>query len=100
MAFSQWIDRMPEGVQNGLLKPLSEHSDDAGGTLADSAASQGAKVGDLKNFHSLVPHAQTLRQAIFELTADEVVRGGQVTRARDSEEQFRLLCEAIIARTV
>jgi hypothetical protein len=82
MAFSQWIDRMLEGVQNGLLKPLSEHSDDAGGTLADPAASQGAKVGDFNNFHSLVPHAQTLRQAIFELTADEVVRGGQVTRAR------------------
>lgn len=58
------------------------------------------KVGDLKNFHSLVPHAQTLRQAIFELTADDAVRGGQVTRARQSEEQFRELCDNIVARAV
>lgn len=85
MAFSRWIDKMPEEIEAGLLKPPSSHSDDAGGTLADPAATQGAKVGDLKNFHSLVPHAQTLTQAIFELTADEVVRGGQVTRARSPD---------------
>jgi cellulose biosynthesis protein BcsQ len=100
MAFSRWIDKMPEEIEAGLLRPLSGHSDGAGGTLADPAASQGAKVGDLKNFHSLVPHAQTLRQAIFELTADEVVRGGQVTRARASEKQFQLLCENIVTRAV
>jgi hypothetical protein len=28
---------------------------------------------------TLSPQAQTLRRAIFELTADEVVRGNQVT---------------------
>ena len=56
-------------------------------------------LGNLKNFHSLVPHAQTLRRAIFELEADDVIRGGQLTRARQSEEQFRELCENILART-
>jgi chromosome partitioning protein len=99
-AFSRWIDQMPQMITEGLLGPLSHHEDGRGGTLADPAASSGAKVGDLKNFHSLVPHAQTLRRAIFELTADEVVRGGQVTRAKASEEQFRALCENVIARAV
>lgn len=99
-AFSSWIARMPEGIKDGLLAPLERTDDGRGGTLADPAATHGAKVGDLKNFHSLVPHAQTLRKAIFELTADEVVRGGQVTRARKSEEQFRELCDAIINRAV
>ncbi|TWE27397.1 ParA family protein [Prauserella muralis] len=99
-AFSRWIDQMPERIAQGLLEPLSVHDDGRGGSLADPAASSGAKVGDLKNFHSLVPHAQTLRKAIFELAADEVVRGGQVTRAKASEEQFKALCENVIARAV
>jgi cellulose biosynthesis protein BcsQ len=99
MAFSTWIDKMPDAIRRGLLDPMSELSDGQGGTLAEPAAADDAKVGDLKNFHSLVPHAQTLRKAIFELEADEVIRGGQLTRARDSEDQFRDLCEEIIRRT-
>lgn len=99
-AFSRWIEQMPQEIDRGLLQPLAQHDDGRGSTLADPARDSGPKVGDLKNFHSLVPHAQTLRQAIFELTADDVVRGGQVTRARQSEEQFRELCENIIERAV
>ncbi|MCS6557453.1 ParA family protein [Curtobacterium flaccumfaciens] len=100
MAFSRWIDQMPEQISAGLLAPLSAHSDGRGGSLADPALSQGAGIGDLKNFHSLVPHAQSLRKAIFELRADDVIRGGQITRARQSEDQFKELCENIIARAV
>lgn len=97
-AFSQWIDQMPAKIKEGLLDPLNAHLDGRGSTLAEPALSAGAKVGDLKNFHSLVPHAQTLRRAIFELVADDVVRGGQVTRARQSEQQFRELCDQILDR--
>lgn len=100
MAFSRWIDQMPENIDRGLLEPLAQHPDGHGGTLADPARTLGPSVGDLKNFHSLVPHAQSLRQAIFELRTDDVVRGAQVTRARQSEEQFRELCENIIARAI
>lgn len=100
MAFSRWIERMPEALDEGLLGPLRNHPDGRGETLADPAASQGHALAELKNFHSLVPHAQTLRQAIFELRTDDVVRGAQVTRARQSEEQFKELCERIIARAV
>jgi cellulose biosynthesis protein BcsQ len=99
MAFSNWIDQMPGAVQDGLLDLMARHGDGYGGTLAQPASDAGAKVGDLKNFHSLVPHAQSLRLAIFELTADEVVRGGQLTRVRESEAQFRDLCEEIVQRT-
>ena len=100
MAFSRWIDEMPSAMETGLFAPLSAHSDERGGTLADPAAKLGASVGDLKNFHSLVPHAQSLRKAIFELRTDEIVRGAQVTRARQSEDQFRELCENIIQRAI
>jgi cellulose biosynthesis protein BcsQ len=99
-AFSRWIDQMPAQITSGLLNPLSAHNDGRGATLADPAASLGASVGDLKNFHSLVPHAQSLRKAIFELQTDDVVRGAQVTRARQSEEQFKELSENIIARAL
>jgi cellulose biosynthesis protein BcsQ len=99
-AFKEWIEQTPEQMQAGLLDPLAVHRDGQGATLADPAMSDGALLGNLKNFHSLVPHAQTLRRAIFELEADEVIRGGQVTRARASEREFRELCERIIDRTV
>lgn len=99
-AFSRWIGQMPEEIERGLLAPMAAHDDGRGATLADPARSDGARVGDLKNFHSLVPHAQTLRQAIFELQADDVIRGGQITRARASEEQFRELCDNLIQRAV
>ena len=98
-AFSAWIERMPDAISKGLLVPLSAHSDGRGGTLAQPAATGSAQVGELKNFHSLVPRAQEMRCAIFELQADEVIRGNQLTRARESENQFRELCEEIITRT-
>lgn len=100
MAFDGWIKRMPEQVDHGLLEPLRRHEDGGGGSLADPADSEGAVIGSLKNFHSLVPHAQTLRRAIFELEADEVIRGAQVTRARESERSFKELAETIIARAL
>lgn len=46
----------------------------------------------------LVPHAQEKRRAIFELEADDVIRGSQITRARESENGFRELAENIINR--
>jgi cellulose biosynthesis protein BcsQ len=98
-AFSNWIAQMPQAIENGLLQPLKQYTDDHGSTLADPAESDGPDLGELKNYHSLVPHAQTMRRAIFELEADDVIRGNQLTRARESEEQFRGLCDNILART-
>jgi chromosome partitioning protein len=97
-AFSNWIAQIPDQFEKGLVEPLREYSDGDGGTLADPADSAGMKVGDLKNFHSLVPEAQNVRRAIFELTQNEVI-GNQLTRARDSEKEFRKLARAIIKRT-
>jgi len=99
MAFSKWIEKMPAAMATGLLQPLDAHAHPSGGTLAMPASNLGASLGDLKNYHSLVPHAQTLRKAIFELRADAVIRGGQVTRAQASEEQFRSLAEEILRRS-
>lgn len=99
-AFSRWIEQIPDALSTGLLAPLAARSDGKGKTLADPARELGPSMGDLKNFHSLVPHAQSLRQAIFELRADDVIRGGQITRAHNSEEQFRELSQNIIDRAV
>lgn len=100
-AFRHWIDQMPVAFHDGLLMPLANFLDGAGtdATLADPALAQGADLGDLKNYHSLVPYAQTMRRAIFELEVDEVIFGDQHTRALDSEEQFRALCDNILSRT-
>jgi hypothetical protein len=57
------------------VSPLRSYPDGAGRTLADPADANGPLIGELKNFHSLAPHAQEMRQAIFELQQDEVIRG-------------------------
>ena len=57
------------------------------------------RFGSLKNYHSLVPHAQSLRQAIFEMEQDEVILANQLKRARASEQDFRALADGILART-
>ena len=98
LAFKNWIDKTPALVEAGLLSPLRGHLDGNGGNLADPADSAGAEMGSLKNYHSLVPHAQSLRQAIFEMEQDEVILANQLKRARASEEDFRALADAIIAR--
>lgn len=40
-----------------------------------------------------------MRRAIFELEVDKVIFGDQHKRALRSEEQFRALCDNILART-
>jgi cellulose biosynthesis protein BcsQ len=99
-AFKHWLLQMPQGFHDGLLAPLANFTDSTGqATLADPALGQGPEIGDLKNYHSLVPYAQTMRQAIFELQADSVIFGNQHDKAVASEEQFRALCENILTRT-
>jgi chromosome partitioning protein len=100
-AFRHWIELMPGAFHDGLMMPLSNFRDGTGtdATLADPALAHGADLGDLKNYHSLVPYAQTMRRAIFELDVDEVIFGDQHTKALASEEQFRALCDNILART-
>lgn len=100
MAFKNWIDKTPDLMESGLLSKLREHDDDAGGNLAEPSDSKGAEIGTLKNYHSLVPHAQSLRQAIFEMRQDDVIFGNQLKRARSSEDDFKSLAEAIIDRAV
>lgn len=99
LAFQNWISQTPALVEEGLLSPLREHSDGQGGTLAGPADDGSPEIGTLKNYHSLVPHAQSLRQAIFEMEQDEVILANQLKRARDSEAEFRALADQIIERT-
>lgn len=97
-AFQNWINKTPKLVEEGLLTKLREHSDGDGGTLADPADGVDVEIGSLKNYHSLVPHAQSLRQAIFEMEQDEIIIGNQLKRARASEDDFRALAEEVVAR--
>jgi cellulose biosynthesis protein BcsQ len=99
LAFQNWIRQTPALVEKGLLAPLREFDDGKGGTLADPADQNDVEMGTLKNYHSLVPHAQSLRQAIFEMEQDEIILANQLTRARASEDEFRALAEQIIKRT-
>lgn len=99
LAFQNWINKTPALMEEGLLSVLRGHDDGGGATLADPADSEGPELGSLKNYHSLVPHAQSLRQAIFEMEQDAVILANQLKRARASEDDFTALAQAIISRT-
>jgi hypothetical protein len=96
-AFQNWINQTPRLFEDGLLAVLRRHDDGQGGTLADPADGH-PEIGSLKNYHSLVPDAQSLRQAIFEMEQDEVILANQLKRARASEQDFRALADGILFR--
>ncbi|MBM4518009.1 AAA family ATPase [Rhodococcus hoagii] len=97
-SFRQWIDKIPKVVEDGLLIPLDAFSDSSGTPLSAVVRAHGSSMGVLKNYHSLVPYAQTQRKAIFELEKDSVIFGQQFDRAKATEDDFKELCEQIFMR--
>jgi chromosome partitioning protein len=85
-AFREWLTRIAEAYEDGVLTPLG-------------LASRGDEdqLGALPNFGTLVPTAQHANKAIFELTGNEA-RGAQYTRAQDSRELFERIAERIASQ--
>jgi hypothetical protein len=85
------MDRIPGAYQDGVVTPLA-----AEGVLppADSPPA----IATIPNFYSLIPIAQDVNKAVFELSGNEA-RGAQYTRAQETRETFLAIASAIDLRT-
>ncbi|WP_114253605.1 ParA family protein [Streptomyces sp. Go-475] len=88
-AYKQWIDRIPQEYENGVVGPLRK----AGVPIP----SRQPLIGEVRNLSSLIPMAQRSQSAVFELSGTEA-RGSQFTRARDTFSLFEGLATGIIGR--
>ncbi|MGE5482250.1 MAG: ParA family protein [Bacteroidota bacterium] len=71
-AFEYWKAQMPSVVASSIMDPLQPRG------LDRPARDHGAEIGEVKNFHSLVPKAQEARKPIIHLTAADGVIGDHV----------------------
>jgi chromosome partitioning protein len=88
-AYKRWTERIPEAYEDGIRKPLAGVQV----RIPDSPS----KIGEVRNLSSLIPMAQRMHSAVFELTGSEA-RGAQYTRARDTYSLFTDIAGKIVDR--
>jgi chromosome partitioning protein len=88
-AFQQWMERIPDAFEGGVILPLSE----AGIPIPHGERN----LGSLKNYGALIPTAQEVNRALFELGGRDA-RGSQFTKAQESREVFEPVARSIIKR--
>lgn len=90
-AWKYWTGRVPEQIEENIVKKLQKINDDLVIDLNDGSH----KLGDFKSYHSLAPLSQKHKKPIFELEGDEVI-GIHKTSAIKCGEDFKELAEKII----
>ena len=94
-AFKYWTDRVPQMIEDNLIKKMQEI--DAG--MVTDTNVDSCKLGDFKNYRSLIPLSQQKRKPIFELDGPEIV-GVHKNNVEECGRDFKELAEKIIKNTV
>jgi chromosome partitioning protein len=88
-AFKQWLERVPDAYEEGIIKPLA---------AAEVRIPTGeAYLGALKNFGALIPTAQEANKALFELSGREAY-GAQFKAAQESKALFASMGTSILQK--
>lgn len=66
--------------------------------VADSEAPGNSELGNIRNFHGLMPLAQRARKPVFHLTAADGALGSHYYRANEASSDFRLLARTLADR--
>lgn len=90
-AWKFWTAKVPQMVENNLIKKLQEVDDDMVIDLNDGSH----KLGDFKSYHSLAPLSQQQRKPIFELDGSDII-GVHKTSVKKCGDDFKELAEKII----
>lgn len=90
-AYQRWMDRIPGAYEDGIVVPLAAEG-------VHAPADSQPEIATIPNFYSLIPIAQDVNKAVFELTGSEA-RGAQFTRARQTRETFLTIASEIDRRT-
>lgn len=90
-AWKFWTSKVPNMVEEKLVRKLKEISEDMVIDLNDGSH----KLGDFKNYHSLAPASQRRRMPIFELDGEDAV-GVHKDSVKKCGQDFEELAKKII----
>ncbi len=85
-----WTKKVPNSIKQNITDKMSSIG------LAVDINEGSYKLGDFRNFHSLVPKAQKEKKPIFDLGPNEGVSGDHINRVKECEKQFEELSQKII----
>ncbi|WP_340076814.1 ParA family protein [Leptobacterium sp. I13] len=88
-AFEHWEQQIPNEIQTKMINVLPNN------LIIDGVTND---LPSVKNYHSLVPAAQTNNKPIFNLNPPEI-NAGHMGKVRDCRADFESLAEEIINRT-
>jgi len=91
-AWEKWEQEIPEYIEKYVVNPLIE-------VEANLAINDNLKLGDFKNYHSLIPMAQSALKPIFELRSSDGVVGRHHEYVANCYNEFKRQAEEIIKRT-
>ena len=91
-AWQKWEEEIPKFINEYVVNPLVELDKDL--SIKDNL-----KIGDFKNYHSLIPMAQSALKPIFELTTNDGVIGAHHEYVKNCFHEFEMLANEVINRT-
>lgn len=91
LAWQFWTKKVSHTIKEKLTKKLRELGDD----MVIDINTGTYKLGDFKNYHSLMPKSQENRKPVFELTSREIV-GIHIQKAKDCGNDFNKLARKIL----
>jgi chromosome partitioning protein len=93
-AWLRWEKEIPQYIKEYVYKPLVSKTD-----IEDIEGIESKfKIGQVKNYNSLIPKAQDVLKPIFELTSADGIIGDHHKYVRSCSESFEELVNNIISR--
>ena len=90
-AWQFWTKKVSNTIKEKLTKKLKE----LGADMVIDTNNGTFKLGDFKNYHSLMPKSQESKKPVFELTSREIV-GIHLQKAKDCGNDFEKLARKVI----
>ena len=91
-AWKKWEEDIPNYINNYVRMPLFELDENL-------SITEDIKLGDFKNYHSLIPMAQNALKPIFELKGNDGIIGAHHEYVNNCYTEFETLAKEIIDRT-
>lgn len=91
-AWANWGNKIPKRIEEDIVEKLSSFDSN----LILKIEKRGYHLGEMKNYHSLVPLSQTALKPIFELTGKDGVRGSHFESVKRCGEEYAEISKKVI----
>jgi cellulose biosynthesis protein BcsQ len=92
-AWQRWGQMVPNYIQSYVVTPLQHIQQDNKPLVSDV---DNLKLGEFKNYHSLIPMAQAALKPVFELTAANGVVGAHHEYVRNCRREFEQMARKLV----